>query len=139
MQGEVFLDTAHAIALVAPADQLHAKAVALSKQIAWGGVRIVTTRGVLLEIGNALSKRRFRASGVKVLAWLEADSAIEIVPLSTDLYAKAFDLYRDRPDKDWGLVDCTSFVVMGERGITEALTADEHCEQAGFRALLRGI
>ncbi len=36
-----------------------------------------------------------------------------------------------------GLVDCISFVVMRERNIEAALTADEHFIQAGFRALLR--
>jgi predicted nucleic acid-binding protein len=35
------------------------------------------------------------------------------------------------------LIDCVSFVVMEERGMMDALTADEHFEQAGFRALLR--
>ena len=42
-----------------------------------------------------------------------------------------------RPDKDWSLIDCISFVVMEEEGIQEALTADQHFEQAGFTALLR--
>jgi predicted nucleic acid-binding protein len=28
-------------------------------------------------------------------------------------------------------------MVMGDRGLTEALTSDEHFEQAGFVALLR--
>ena len=46
-------------------------------------------------------------------------------------------LYRERPDKEWGLTDCISFVVMQERGISAALTADEHFQQAGFRALMR--
>jgi hypothetical protein len=46
------------------------------------------------------------------------------------------ELYADRPDKDWSLTDCISFVVMQERGITDALTGDRHFEQAGFRALL---
>lgn len=50
---------------------------------------------------------------------------------------QAFDLFRDRSDKDWGLVDCVSFVVMTERGMTDALTTDPHFQQAGFRALLR--
>jgi len=45
-------------------------------------------------------------------------------------------LFRQRTDKAWGLTDCISFVVMQERGISEALTADEHFEQAGFIALL---
>jgi predicted nucleic acid-binding protein len=39
-------------------------------------------------------------------------------------------------DKPWGLTDCLSFIVMQERGITEALTADEHFRQAGFVPLL---
>lgn len=60
-----------------------------------------------------------------------------IVPLTNDLYAQALILYRSRIDKEWGLVDCLSFVVMRERMLTEALTADQHFEQVGFQALLR--
>jgi uncharacterized protein len=45
-------------------------------------------------------------------------------------------IYNSRSDKDWGLTDCTSFVVMSERNLTEALTTDSHFQQAGFRALL---
>jgi predicted nucleic acid-binding protein len=47
------------------------------------------------------------------------------------------DLYRRRPDKAWSLTDCISFVVMQREGITEALTGDQHFEQAGFVALLK--
>jgi hypothetical protein len=39
--------------------------------------------------------------------------------------------------KEWGLTDCLSFVVMNERGVTQALTTDEHFQQAGFKVLLR--
>jgi predicted nucleic acid-binding protein len=53
------------------------------------------------------------------------------------LFARGFELYRTRTDKDWGLTDCISFVVMEERGIREALAYDQHFIQAGFRALLR--
>ena len=67
----------------------------------------------------------------------ETDSKVEIVSLSEQLYTQAFQLYCQRLDKEWGLVDCISFILMQERGITEALTADEHFQQAGFRVLLR--
>ena len=38
-----------------------------------------------------------------------------------------------RPDKESSLTDCISFVVMNERGITDALTSDHHFEQPAFK------
>lgn len=101
------------------------------------GIRLLTTRAVLLEIGNALSKKRYRKAALELLDALEQDPLVEIIALSEELYERALALFRNRPDKDWGLVDCVSFIVMQERGLTEALTIDEHFEQAGFCPLLR--
>jgi len=53
-----------------------------------------------------------------------------------DLYTSAAALYKKYVDKKWGLTDCVSFVVMRERGLQEALSADDDFRQAGFRALL---
>jgi predicted nucleic acid-binding protein len=52
------------------------------------------------------------------------------------MFARAFELYRSHLDKSWGLIDCVSFIVMRDFGLTEFLTADKHFEQAGFSALL---
>ena len=65
------------------------------------------------------------------------DPNTSIISLTDVLDENAFELFRKRLDKEWGLVDCVSFVVMRERGINDALTAAEHFIQAGFRALLR--
>jgi len=46
-------------------------------------------------------------------------------------------LFKQRKDKEWGLVDCLSFIVMPNRGMTDALTADTHFQQAGFGPLLK--
>ena len=137
MRSEVFLDSAYAIALSAANDQFHRAAVQLAGQLEASQTRLVTTRAVLLEIGNALARQRYRAASVVLLQSLEADASVEIVPVSAQLYAEGFRLYQDRRDKEWGLTDCVSFVVMRARGLTEALTSDEHFEQAGFLALLR--
>ena len=51
--------------------------------------------------------------------------------------AMAWELFRNRPDKNWGATDCASFVVMRELGIEDAFTVDHHFEQAGFRRLIR--
>lgn len=137
MANEVFLDTAYLIALSSLDDQLHPQAQLLRRQIRASRRRLVTTRAVLLEVGNALSGLRFRRGAVRLLEAFEADPNVEIIPLTEELYARAFALYRTRPDKEWGMVDCISFVVMQERGITDSLTIDHHFEQAGSVPLLK--
>ncbi|MBI2365513.1 MAG: type II toxin-antitoxin system VapC family toxin [Deltaproteobacteria bacterium] len=137
MRAEVFLDTAYAIALSSPNDRFHQRAVELADELKSAGTRLVTTRAILLEIGNALSKQRHRRAAVSLLESLEVDPKVEIIPLSEQHYTRASQLYRERPDKEWALTDCASFIVMEDRGINEALTTDEHFQQAGFQALMR--
>jgi uncharacterized protein len=136
MRNEVFLDTAFALALANVNDLLHVQAVSLADQLEASKTRLVTSRPILLEIGNSMAKQRYRSAGARILTSLEADPCVEIVPLTEELYHQAFQLYRERYDKEWGLVDCVSLTIMHERGITEALTPDRHFEQAGFRILL---
>jgi predicted nucleic acid-binding protein len=137
VQSEVFLDSTYAIALAADSDQYHSSAVSLADELQAAGTRLVTTQAIQLEIGNALARKRFRAAAARLLISLESDPQVEIVQLTPDLYARAFQLFQQMSDKEWGLTDCFSFVVMRDRGIVEALTADEHFAQAGFRALLQ--
>jgi len=62
---------------------------------------------------------------------------VNVVSVDRTLMHRAIDFYRGREDKEWGLTDCISFIVMEDHGLTDALTTDEHFQQAGFRALLR--
>lgn len=135
---EVFLDTSFAIALSSVTDQNYARAVKLANQIETNKTRLVTTQAILLEIGNSLSKQKYSAAAIQLLESLEADPSVEVVLLTNSLYKLAFDLFKQREDKEWGLVDCISFIVMQDRGISDAPTTDIHFQQAGFRALLRG-
>jgi predicted nucleic acid-binding protein len=136
---ELFLDASYAIALASASDRHHGQAQTLAREIESDPtIRLVTTRAVLLEIGNALARQRYRSIAVQLLNSLENDSTVAIIPLSETLCAAAMQLFQARADKEWGLTDCVSFVVMQERAITDALTADAHFQQAGFRPLLLG-
>ena len=111
---KVFLDAAYAIALSSVSDKYHQKAEKLAKQIQTDDIKLVTTRAVMLEIGNALAKVRYRAAAIELLDSIEEDPNIEIIPLSEELYERAIALYRQRQDKEWGITDCISFTVMKE-------------------------
>jgi len=132
-----FLDAVYSIALVSATDQHHRMAAEVAAELKAKPARLVTTRAVLVEIGNALAKPHLRAVGIELLKSFENDPRIEIVALDDALYRRGFELFHSRPDKAWSLTDCISFVVMRERGLSQALTFDQHFEQAGFTALLR--
>jgi len=133
----VFLDTSYAIGLAVESDQFHRRAEEVSHQMEKQKARCVTTWAVMLEIGNALSKKRFRTHAVNLLDFLQSDPAIEMIPLTPELLERAVGQFSERQDKEWSLTDCISFLVMEDADIRDALTSDEHFEQAGFRALLR--
>ena len=89
------------------------------------------TDAVLLEIGNALS-RMDRHAAVQIIQDLRDAPGATVVNLNPALFESALDLYRRHIDKQWGLVDCVSFVVMRRLGLTTALAFDQHFVQAGF-------
>ncbi|MGI9182371.1 MAG: type II toxin-antitoxin system VapC family toxin [Longimicrobiaceae bacterium] len=134
MVSRIFVDTLFVIALINRRDWYHGQAVALADSLA--GHPLLITDAVLLEVGNSLA-RGYKKDAVQVIDHFLASPEVEIVHLTPQLFEQAFPLYRSHQDKEWGLVDCISFAVMREAGITEALTFDRHFVQAGFQVLMR--
>ena len=130
----VFADTLYYLALFSRDDSWHEAAVGWSQQHARP---VVLTEFVLIEVGSAFSRGRARVRFVELVRSLRSDSTTTIVAASSDLFDRGLQLFSERGDKDWSLTDCISFVVMRDRGITEAITADHHFEQAGFTILLK--
>ena len=62
---------------------------------------------------------------------------VEVVWVDETLHCSALKLLQERLDKTYSLCDAVSFVLMRERGFTEALTTDHHFEQEGFIRLLK--
>ena len=90
---------------------------------------------MLIEIGNTLSVYD-RAAAALFIAHCYETPNVRVISVDTSLLRRALALYQGRQDKDWGLTDCISFVVMEDQGLTEAVTTDMHFRQAGYRALL---
>lgn len=129
-----FADTFYYLALLNVDDAWHERAVALSESL---GGTTVTTAWVLTELGDALSSPARRRSFMRFLSSLRADPSCFIAPASQGLFSQGVALFGQRPDKEWSLTDCTSFALMEQLGITEALTGDHHFEQAGFSILFK--
>jgi uncharacterized protein len=130
----VFADTYYYLALISPNDAGHERAAMFSR--GYHG-RVLTTPWVLTEVADALASSVQRILFVRLLTDLQRDVHTTIVDPVRELFEAGCDLYSQRADKNWSLTDCISFVAMQQHGVREALTADRHFEQAGFKALLR--
>jgi hypothetical protein len=129
----VFADAFFYVALINRHDAFHARAADYARTYRGS---VVTTEWVLAEVADALAASLTRRRVRTAFDQLSADPDTRIVGASSELFARGLELYDKRPDKEWSLTDCISFVVMKDQGIAEALTGDHHFTQAGFTALL---
>ena len=136
LPNRVFVDTSFLIALLNSQDMDHAAAVSLQTELTAQKVCKVTSEYILLELCDGLAKLRYRHLAVQCVELLKRDQTFEIIATSGQILQSAWVLFRSRTDKEWGLTDCTSFVIMQQNHLNTALTTDRHFSQAGFRTLL---
>jgi len=136
---DLFADTSGWASWADRAQQFHHEAIAAVDRVLMNGDRVVTTSYVLVELTALLTSplRVPKPRQIALLTDLRSATWVEIVHIDRPLEAAAWALWETRPDKEWSLVDCSSFVVMQQRALTEALTTDHHFEQAGLIQLLK--
>ncbi len=136
---KIFVDTSGWGNLVDSLQEFHAPTRAIYLNAKQNGSRLVTSNYVIAELVALLSSplRIPRIKSIKFIKSIKTSLLVDIIHIDEDLDAKSWELLKNRADKNWSLVDCSSFVVMQENKIVEALTTDHHFEQAGFVRLLK--
>jgi len=135
----LFVDTGGWACLADRREQHHATAARIYRDARRQGRLVVTTNYVLAELVALLTSPK-RLSRPRIITFIEAIKLApktEVVHIDASLDAQAWQLLANRQDKEWSLVDGTSFIIMQQRGIIDALTTDHHFEQAGFVRLLK--
>jgi uncharacterized protein len=130
----IFLDTWFILGLLNTRDAYHAEAVRLLPRVR-SAAALIITEAVLVETCNGLAKYN-RAGAADFVRTCYKDPRFEVVPMDRALLDSALDHYSAMGDKEWGLTDCISFVVMRERGLHLVATGDHHFRQAGFVPLM---
>ena len=132
----VFLDTSGLLALINDDDHWH-----LSAEEVWRGLikthrKLITTSLVLVECGDGLSRIQHRRAAVQLRETLQAMRNVTVLQSDRELEDRAWTLFQDRTDQDWGMTDCVSMTAMWDEAITEVFGLDHHFQQAGFQLLL---
>lgn len=131
---DLFVDTSGWAYYLDRRDSLHLSIATIVKQAILRRRHLITTNYVLTELVVLLSSRYHlpRQQVISAINAIKADSSVEIVYVERAVDDEAWALLESRLDKEWSLVDASSFVVMRRYGMMEALTTDHHFSQAGF-------
>ena len=131
---DLFVDTSGWAYYLDRQDPLHPAFVTLAQRMVTQRRRLVTTNYIITELVALLSSRYHlpRQQVVKAINAIKTDTAVEMIYVEQLLDNEAWALLESRLDKEWSLVDASSFVVMRQFGMTLALTTDHHFTQAGF-------
>lgn len=131
----MLLDTSGLLCYVHQNEQQHQEAVQFLSST---NKKFLTHSYVLAElIALALIRRFPRLAVLAFVMDLLDNPDIETVWVDEQLHREAMKLLMERQDKTYSLCDAVSFVLMRQRGMTEALTTDRHFEQEGFVRLLQ--
>lgn len=130
----MLLDTSGLLCLLDPRNEHHAGAVALYDR----ATARITHNYVLNEfVALAHARRLRRETALAFVARFPHDPEVECLWVDEERHRAAVEFLQARLDKSWSLCDAVSFMLMQERGIMEALTTDQHFEQAGYVRLLK--
>jgi predicted nucleic acid-binding protein len=133
---EIFVDTSGLYALVDRKDAHHPAARSVVERLVRAGRRLLATDYVVAETVNLANARSGARVAIRVLDLLEQSAGIRIEWIGTARFDATKTFFRKHADHAYSFTDCTSFVVMRELKLTQALTSDRHFTQAGFEALL---
>jgi len=136
---EIFADTSGWANYFVRTEPFHRDAKQLMRQWFKKQTRIITTNYVLLELVALFTSplKIPRPQQIHAIETIKSVDWIEIIHIDKKIDDRTWQFIKEREDKIWSLVDCSSFVVMRERKIDQGLTTDHHFEQAGFVRLLK--
>jgi len=130
----LLLDTSGLLAFFDTGAKQHADAVIYMN----AAPTLLTHSYVLAEfVALATARGHSRAAMLTFVTGLQSNPDVEVVYVDETLHNDGLTFLQSRLDKTWSLCDAVSFLLMQQRGLTDALTTDHHFEQAGFVRLLK--
>lgn len=98
--------------------------------------RLVTSDYVIDETLTLFRSRGENLHALTFGAEVIDGSFAEIITITEQDFAAAWDVFQRFADKEWSFTDCTSRVVMERLGIQRAFAFDDHFRQFGTVSVL---
>jgi len=139
MAREVFVDSSGLYALADRRDSAHARAAACVAKLIGSGAGLVLTDYILDEACTLAKVRAGGEAALRLLEIVEKSRVFQMSWVGVQRFEASKAFFRRHADHGYSFTDCTSFVLMNEMRIRDALTTDRHFAEAGFRTLLQPL
>lgn len=129
---KIFIDTSALVALFDKSESRHSKAVTRLQLIKKHKLTLFLSDYVFDETVTTLLSRAGFKSAVQAGNFMLNSNLIELVWLTQESKIKAWEYFNNHSDKVYSFTDCTSFVLMDERGQRDFFAFDDDFNKAGF-------
>jgi len=136
MAREVFVDSSGLYALSDHRDPARAAAEKWVTKLLENNTGLVLTDYVIDEACTLAKTRAGGYGAMRLLEIVEQSDAFRLIWIGQERFAATKQYFRKHADHGYSFTDCSSFLVMREMKISDALTTDRHFAAAGFRPLL---
>jgi len=128
----LFIDTSAFMALEDESDREHQRAVSYREEIRRNKTpfrALYTSNYVLDEVLTLLRLKLGHRAAVSFGDDLKSSKVVRVLPVTTEIEERAWQIFKKCGDKDFSFTDCTSFALMEKEAISTAFTFDDHFRQ----------
>ncbi len=133
MSGRVFIDASAWVAIANRKDRNHKGAVRIFRRLLDSSTRLIATTWTTYEALTIVKSRLGFSQAERLWERIKARAVVDLIWIDEQIERNALELFWDYKDKNWGVVDCSSLVVMKAVGCRQAFAYDGHFVEAGLQ------
>jgi uncharacterized protein len=130
MSEPVFVDASAWIAIVNRKDRNRREAVRIFQRLLRSSTGLVTSNWTAYEALTIVKSRLGFSQAERFWERMKSRAVVELVAVDEHIEREALELFWRYRDKTWGVVDCTSLVVMDAVGCRHVFAFDTHFTEA---------
>ena len=134
-----FVDASAWVAITNSKDANHKKSVQIFRRLLGLSTRLIATAWTAYEALTIVKSRLGFSQAERLWDRFQARTLVDLVWIDAEIERQALEFFWRYRDKTWGVVDCSSLVVMQELGCRDVFAYDRHfieaSRQFGFTVL----
>lgn len=130
MNEPIFVDASAWVAITNRKDRNRGEAVKIFQRLLRTSTALVTKNWTAYEALTIVKSRFGFSQAERLWQRITSRAVVELVAVDEKIERDALELFWQYQDKSWGVVNCTSLVVMDAVGSRLAFAYDEHFVEA---------